>query len=577
MFQSVVEEISWLKGKIEQNPGSMLYARLADRYLQMDEIENAEILVKKKLQIRENPTAHLILAKCYVKSSRFDEASRELKNVLSVEPGNLMAHKMDCDLKKQIGFLTDVQSGYKNILLIDPFDTDTKKLLDLNTESADESYESLIGPPSEQNIEEEENIELAPNLVDSRSDILDVIDEETSSDTEAEVEFAKDLSGDLVGPDLDENISDDYKDQLLTDAETDIDSGDKSLSELDDDDAFDSSQRDEELNAGIINGSDIEGDFEDSIAGPLIEEEHSAQSKFDDFPTDEEQPVQGKFDEFSTPIITKSQESFDTSAINEDAILPDIDDELEADIEKEDLDEEESRFSEILDDIFAPTINEEERREEETRSTLEKAAVEDTVPIEPKAEEEEVLEELLVDDPGPITEVEDKESIEEVSPLSKEPDFEEFNPFDDADTPIITNSEEIQDTEFEPIELDGEQETEDQFVDFLSTVDTDTPVADSKEDNNVEQSSAIVPPTNDLANEMPDIEEPETVEPGPVKEEKAKEKFVTPTLGEIYAAQGQYTKAINVFEILLDKHPDNEWYVSKLEDLREKYKKQKEN
>jgi tetratricopeptide (TPR) repeat protein len=42
--------------------------------------------------------------------------------------------------------------------------------------------------------------------------------------------------------------------------------------------------------------------------------------------------------------------------------------------------------------------------------------------------------------------------------------------------------------------------------------------------------------------------------------DRTKEKFVTPTLGEIYAAQGQYEKAIDVFEMLSKRHPENEWY-----------------
>ena len=35
-------------------------------------------------------------------------------------------------------------------------------------------------------------------------------------------------------------------------------------------------------------------------------------------------------------------------------------------------------------------------------------------------------------------------------------------------------------------------------------------------------------------------------------------------------------KAINVFEMLLEKHPHNEWYRSKLDDLKEKLEQQKD-
>ncbi|MCH6560773.1 hypothetical protein IH799_10530, partial [candidate division KSB1 bacterium] len=69
--------------------------------------------------------------------------------------------------------------------------------------------------------------------------------------------------------------------------------------------------------------------------------------------------------------------------------------------------------------------------------------------------------------------------------------------------------------------------------------------------------------------------EPEPAEkvptPRPNKRRKANgDKIVTPTLGEIYSAQGQYTKAIDVFETLLKKHPENEFYLKKIDHLKQK-------
>ncbi len=54
------------------------------------------------------------------------------------------------------------------------------------------------------------------------------------------------------------------------------------------------------------------------------------------------------------------------------------------------------------------------------------------------------------------------------------------------------------------------------------------------------------------------------------------DKIVTPTLGEIYAAQGQYGKAIDVFETLIKKNPDNEFYIKKLEVLKRKLDESKD-
>jgi hypothetical protein len=51
---------------------------------------------------------------------------------------------------------------------------------------------------------------------------------------------------------------------------------------------------------------------------------------------------------------------------------------------------------------------------------------------------------------------------------------------------------------------------------------------------------------------------------------RKKEKIVTPTLGEIYAAQGQYAKAIGVFEILRKKEPTNLVFIEKIKYLKKK-------
>lgn len=101
------------------------------------------------------------------------------------------------------------------------------------------------------------------------------------------------------------------------------------------------------------------------------------------------------------------------------------------------------------------------------------------------------------------------------------------------------------------------------------------------------------PPTEKVAapepNHLVDKSEPDTslkrpklakeTSPPPKAPKRAKNKkgdrIVTPTLGEIYAAQGQYSKAIDVFETLIKKHPDNEFYAQKLEMLKAKLEEAK--
>jgi tetratricopeptide (TPR) repeat protein len=65
--------------------------------------------------------------------------------------------------------------------------------------------------------------------------------------------------------------------------------------------------------------------------------------------------------------------------------------------------------------------------------------------------------------------------------------------------------------------------------------------------------------------ELKEVEE--SASPPPSGE---REKIVTPTLGEIYAAQGQYAKAIGVFELLSKKDPNNRHYRDKIEYLKKR-------
>jgi hypothetical protein len=48
-------------------------------------------------------------------------------------------------------------------------------------------------------------------------------------------------------------------------------------------------------------------------------------------------------------------------------------------------------------------------------------------------------------------------------------------------------------------------------------------------------------------------------------------KFVTPTLAEIYRAQGQYFKALAIWDILCARSPNNEWYKHMLTSCKEQY------
>lgn len=140
--------------------------------------------------------------------------------------------------------------------------------------------------------------------------------------------------------------------------------------------------------------------------------------------------------------------------------------------------------------------------------------------------------------------------------------------------------------------LTGEEDEEEKFGDFLANLDRlgGAMLSDDQEElteaekeeekelwNLIPEPFAYepAPPAPEPAPEPPPApaENPEAGEEE--SDDKPKEKFVTPTLGEIYAAQGQYVKAIGVFEMLLKKNPENQWYRTKLDYLRKRLDEEK--
>ena len=104
--------------------------------------------------------------------------------------------------------------------------------------------------------------------------------------------------------------------------------------------------------------------------------------------TESGEPLASVFDEEDETDFEKDLQGHaaETELLNEEGFSESgiIDETLE--IESEDIEEpgleskttsEESRFSEILEDIFSPTLDEEEKQEEDARTALERVADED--------------------------------------------------------------------------------------------------------------------------------------------------------------------------------------------------------
>ncbi len=487
MRDNYAAEVKTLTQHIGAHPDSMVFARLADRYLLLREVDKALDICQRGLRNHPNyVSAHFVLAKCYLARKQYDEAERRLKHVLSLDPHYLNAHKLYSDMMAEIGWTPQRNSSLQKLNDLDPFFP----------------YQAV----------------------------------------EAEQTAAV-----------------------------------------------------------------IEPEFEPA---PLVAEP----------PAVEPEPAATMMDLQEADAIP---EEIEPPPVQPQVLTPDIDvlpdvQEPEAGIGSE-FENEEARFSEILDELFSPNIAEEEQRESQKRLTLERAARVSTTPAaQPVAETPDVkqpdrsaAESAAPVAPAPAVDrnvspvipfpmEESWSQREEVSappsspsqpPVSQESDASplEFrrsedqidleprvpSPFDYKTGPAPEPAEqELLQDDVEPGERSLDEQ-EDDLADFLSRLER------------MAEENGMAANTSDRGGaEMQEDQAPQSpkfvADEPPVQleyeehKEKTKEKFVTPTLGEIYAAQGQYAKAISVFELLLKKNPDNEWYKTKLDYLRKRLAEEKQ-
>ena len=152
--KNIIED---LEMRIQGNSKSLVFARLADLYIDEGKIDEALQICEEG--IRQNPdyiTGFYILAKIHLKKQNFTEAEEALKKVISHDNEFLSAHKLLGDLMLQMGFENKAAQHYKEMLRIDPFDEATDSLLrsigdteiDYREDLVDEEDRSSIRPDS---------------------------------------------------------------------------------------------------------------------------------------------------------------------------------------------------------------------------------------------------------------------------------------------------------------------------------------------------------------------------------------------------------------------------------------------
>lgn len=267
-----------------------------------------------------------------------------------------------------------------------------------------------------------------------------------------------------------------------------------------------------------------EGKKEEEFAFDLSEEKEleftAEENSFPDTEAEEKE-------EFSFGLEEKEEEKKE----EEETVPPAV--EVEEKEEKSIFDLPEEKENEVTTEEISSLIAETEK-EEEFSFGLEEME-------EEKEEEEETV--------PPAIETEEKAEEKPLPPLSEE------EPKKDEDYETLSLSEEEvvpEEKETDTLLIHTEEPSEEK-IELDSSAET-------VEEKKIAESETKIP---SVPSEKPDSE---------AKKITKKQKLVSPTLGEIYAAQGQYAKAIRVYETLLEKNPDDEGYQQKIEELKQKLK-----
>ncbi|MBN2416647.1 tetratricopeptide repeat protein [bacterium] len=531
--------LSNLEKRIQKNPKSLLFAHIADIYLKEGRTDEAVALCEQGIKYHPSyTTGHYILGKAFLSQGDTDRAEAEFKAVLSHDRGFLTAHKYLGDIMARSGWENKAAIHYRDLLRIDPLEQEARAML--------KSF-SIEEPFQETGFHE---------TVPSRPEEELRLDEKTTGirrkDWEEEFEelFKGDTNsgGGTVGPETGEET-------VLFEA-----------------------------------GNDPEP----SPAGTGEEpEEFIDLSVFDDSP-----PASGSTAEPDTGTEGGlSGESGGTSETEEppaetsDSLLLDVSlDDLEAFAPAGDRssgDKKANRFESPKPGVPAGTFDD-----------LDLSAFEK---IDEMFSREETVPENAAPSPDSGTSLLDVETGSTSAPGHDEA-ARDGGPAPDTDTSddspfpadwMETEHESGFGITGEPAEALRQDGLPDEAPEGL-ILDIPEPGADIAPEAAFTEpaggeSDPVAgftfglpeedePPPSPLSVPEPDVTpepepEPEP-EPKPEPEQDRKSgsapRIVSPTLGEIYAAQGQYAKARKVFEQLFEMHPDNEQYRQKIEEMRKK-------
>ena len=133
----------------DQNPTSILFARLADGLLQQGEVTRAIEVCRRGLRYRPSYTAgHVVMGKCYQATGHYEEARLAFQRVLQLDAGHLAARWYMGKIALQLGRDDLALKYFEQAHVRDPFSLELiEQIRKLKGEAVKEEQDN--GPESD--------------------------------------------------------------------------------------------------------------------------------------------------------------------------------------------------------------------------------------------------------------------------------------------------------------------------------------------------------------------------------------------------------------------------------------------
>jgi len=568
---------NYLTEKINDNPQSLVFARLADICLQEDQVDEAIHLCQEGL--KGNPayvTGHYVLAKAFIQKNNLEKAESVLKKVLSLDRYYISALKCLGDIMIKLGWDNTAATHFKDALQIDPLEKSVQIALEHIAEDISEMVEL---PPSdvieESDMAEEDNATEKSDKQEEEwvNQIREVFPDELSEQTDQQqTQKTTDIQEPATDTPIQEEISakekptvTDEQNNTLKNETTDLSAESEITTEK-----TESSENTEGFSDVQLDDFNITEASEEETPSGEITSEISVIESDEKF---EEWDLETLSVEDNIEKLPDADTSIDESE--------DIADEEEIILEEEDLLEIDPSEEASLPEDHGK-IDQNQVGQESDQASLDDWNIES---IEKPGEEtpEASTESIPTDAPSesgnhsqtdtdyvPENTHEEKfiDMIEEFDSVSEDTENETVE-----DLKLDIDISESDEKSLQPVNESGDQQSSEPSSESEETETIETPtlpadepaVPDNKSPESVKEKKTKKESSEDKAESTAPAEKN-------LPEQTGASKILTPTLGEIYIAQGQYEKALNIFKQLSEMHPKEVKYQEKIKSLEEKIK-----